>query len=151
MQFGIAFAAVAATTTQDFFEYVCAASRPITILGWTIGQSTEAGDAADEQLRIELITGHSTSGSGGTTPTPFALDGSATAALGTTEMNNTTIASAGSPVVRHADAFNVRGGHLWIPPPELRVVVAASARVVLRLNSTPADSITFSGTLWFDE
>jgi hypothetical protein len=151
MQFGISFAAVAATAPQDFFEYVTASSRPITILGWEIGQSTEAGDAADEQLRLELITGHTTSGSGGSTPTPYALDGSAVAALGTTEANNTTIASGGTTVVRYPAAFNVRAGHIYWPIPEARIVIPVSTRVVLRLNSTPADSITFSGVIHFDE
>jgi hypothetical protein len=151
MQFGITFVAVAAAAVQDFFEYTPGSNRPATILGWEIGQSTEAGDAADEQLRIEFITGYTTSGSGGTNPTPFALDGGTSTALGTTDANNTTLATGGTAVVRYSSAFNVRSGHIWMPPPELRIVVPQSVRSVLRLNSTPADSITFSGTLWFDE
>lgn len=150
MQFGITLTAFAFTTTCDLFEYVTASTRPITILGWTIGTYTEEGDAQDESLRLELITGHTTSGNG-SAATPFALDGSAVAALGTAETGAATIASAGTAVVRHAGAFNVRSGELWMPPPEMRVVIPVSTRMVLRINEAPADSITGDATLWFDE
>lgn len=149
--YSVTFNAVAATTTQDLVEVTAPSSRRIRICGWEIGQSTESGDAADEALRLELITGHTTSGSGGSSFTPLAVDGGNPAALASAEINNSTIASSGTAAVRHSTAFNVRAGHIWLPPPELRIVVATSGIVVLRMNSTPADSISFSGTLYFEE
>jgi hypothetical protein len=132
-------------------EVTAASSRRVKILGWEIGQSTEAGDAQDEQLRLELIRGYTTSGSGGSAFTPLALDPNDPAALAAAEINNTTVASAGTPQVMHATAFNVRAGHIWLPPPLLQPSIAVSTRIVLRMNLTPADSVSFSGTLYFEE
>jgi hypothetical protein len=150
-RYAITFNAVAATAAQDLVEITAASTRRITILGWEIGQSTEAGDAADEQLRLELIRGHTTGGSGGSSFTALALDPAEPAALCAAEINNTTIASAGTAQVMHSTAFNVRAGHQWLPPPELYVKLAVSGIIVLRMNSTPADSVSFSGTLYFEE
>ena len=149
--YAVSFTAVAATAPQDLVEITAASTRRVKILGWEIGQSTEAGDAQDEQVRLELITGHTTGGSGGSAFTPLAVDPAEPAALCAAEINNTTIASAGTAAVKFATALNVRAGHVWLPPPEMRVVVAASGIVVLRMNSTPGDSISFSGVLYFEE
>jgi hypothetical protein len=150
--FGVSFAAAAATAPQDLVELTAHSTARICILGWEIGQSTEAGDAADEQVLLKLISGHATSGSGGSSFTPFAVDSDiAVAALTAAEINNTTVASTGTAVNRHATAFNVRAGHIWLPPPDMRHVIAKSGIVVLRMDSTPADSISFSGTLYFGE
>lgn len=150
-RYSVTFNAVAATTTQDLVEIVTPSTRRCTILGWEIGQSTEFGDAADEAVRLELISGHTTSGSGGSSFTPLALDPGNPVSLCTVEINNSTIATSGTAAVHHSTAFNVRAGHVWLPPPELRVVLVVSGRIVLRMNSTPADSISFSGTLYFEE
>lgn len=147
----VTFTAVAATAPQDLVELNAPSDSPVIIHGWEVGQSTEAGDAADEQVRLELIRGHATSGSGGSAFTALPRLTGDTAFGGTCEINNTTIASTGTAEVIHATAFNVRAGHIWIPTPEIRPHGVASSRYVLRMNSTPADSISFSGTLWFEE
>jgi len=40
---------------------------------------------------------------------------------------------------------------VYLPPPELRIVVPVGDVVVVNLNTTPADSITMSGTMYFEE
>jgi hypothetical protein len=150
--FVVTFAAVSSgTAAQDLVEVVAGADRRIIIHGWEIGQSTEAGDAQDEQLRLELIRGFTVSGSGGSSFTPLPLDPAMDAFEGTAEINNTTLANTGTAETMHATGFNVRAGHLWIPTPEMRVTIAKSGRVVLRLNQAPADAINFSGSLYFEE
>ncbi|MBA2722098.1 MAG: hypothetical protein H0U56_04210 [Methylibium sp.] len=145
------FTAVAATAVQDLFEVVAAAGARVQLHGWEISQSTEAGDAADEMVRLELVLGYTVSGSGGSAFTPLPIDAGIPAFGGTCETNNSTVANTGTAKTMHAAAFNVRAGHLWIPTPEMRIWLAKSERAVLRLNSTPADSISFSGTLYFEE
>jgi len=149
--YSVTFTAAATTTTQDFVELTTGSTRKLKILGWEIGQSTEFGDAQDEAVRLELITGYTVSGSGGSSFTPLPVDPAHPAAIATCEISNTTLANTGTAKVLHATAFNVRAGHIWLPPPQLQVQVAVSDRVVLRMNSTPADSISFSGTLYFEE
>lgn len=145
------FVAVAATAAQDLFEINAPSDGAIIVHGWDIGQSTEFGDAQDENLRLELIRGYTTSGSGGSAFTALKLDAEDPAFGGTCEINNTTLATAGTAEVLHGSAFNVRAGHIWIPTPQMRAKLVASGRIVLRMNSTPTDSISFSGTLTFEE
>lgn len=150
--YSVTFQSFAATTAADFFEITPADDKPVALLGLFIGQSTEFGDAAAELLRWSVVRGHTTSGSGGSAPTPVALNPSDTAASFTAEVANTTIASVGTTTIPHADTFNVATGiaHWWTPETFPRAS-QANTTIVVRLNSTPADSITFDGTLYVAE
>jgi hypothetical protein len=144
------FSAVAITAAQDTFEINAAAAAPVRILGCHIGQYSDFGDAQDELLSILFITGYTTSGSGGSAFTALPVNPGDAAFGGTVEINNTTVANTGTAAIRHADAFNVRAGYVWMPIPEARILIAAGARGVLRITA-PADSITTNGTIYFEE
>lgn len=147
----VQFNGVAATAQQDLFEIVGHASKPYVILGYSLSQTTEVGDAAEEQLLILLKSGQTTSGSGGSAPTPVANDSSGGSAGFTAEVNNTTKASAGTIVTHEARAWNVRGPFDVLYTQEQQLVMAAGRRATLELASTPADSITINGTMWIQE
>lgn len=100
---------------------------------------------------IQLKSGQTTSGSGGTAPTPVPLAFGDAAAGTTAEVNNTTKASAGTIVTHASWAWNVRGEFIKIFTPEMRPIIRASRRATVELATTPADSITINGTLWFEE
>lgn len=144
---------VAVTAAQDFFEIAPASNKPIQIHGYGLHQTTDLGDAAEEILRISLVRGHTTSGSGGSTMTPALLNSSADTAAGDTtiEINNTTIAStAGTTLYVHG--MNIRAGlEVWFPPEARPGVSAADTTVVLRLLAAPADSLTMGGWIVFEE
>lgn len=148
----VEFSSAALTTSADFFEISPADDKPVQLLGVFIGQSTELGDAAEEQLRWSVIRGFTTSGSGGTTPTPRPLNPSDAAAGFTCEAANTTVANTGTTNTLHRDVFNVRAGlaHWWTPE-TYPGASQANTTIVVRLESTPADSITFDGTLYVAE
>jgi len=149
--YSIAFSAVAVSAAQDLFELTPAANRPIEIVGIELGQTSDSGDAQDEQLQLTIVRGHTTSGSGGSTPTPAPLSPLDTAAGFSAEANNTTIASAGTGVVLHAGAWNVRAGYTqWWPEEARPTATAANTTLVVR-QSAPADAITCSGTLYVRE
>lgn len=148
--YSVSFDNVAATASQDLFELNTSSTKSTIIHSIYVGQSTDFGDAQSELMRWRINTGHSTSGSGGSTFTPAILDGGS-AAGATCKINNTTIASSGTELVRHADCFNVMGGIIYRPTPEERIKVPVSTRLCVRLLSTPADSITLSGTMIFEE
>lgn len=145
------FNGVAVTAQQDFFELVAPAEAAVLVHGFVLGQTTEAGDAEEEFLSILVKSGQTTSGSGGTAPTPVPTDFNSAAAGATTEVNNTTKATAGTIVTHHADAWNVRSQYLWLPSPEMRFHLAPSRRFTVELATTPADSITMNGTIYFEE
>jgi hypothetical protein len=145
------FSAVAVTGQQDLFELTVPAAGIVLIHEIMLAQTSDQGDAAAEALQLLLIRGHATSGSPGSAFTPLPLNSKITQAAATAvEINNTTIASAGTPVNLFADAWNIQAGYSKIWTPETRPVFRNSERVVLR-QSAPADSITMSGTIVFEE
>jgi len=151
--YSVSFEAVAVTAAQDFFEISPADDKPVLVHGLYLSQASDVGDAADEMLRIKILRGHTTSGSGGSAPTPAPLQSSAGTAAGfAAEVNNTTIASAGTAVDLHAEAFNIRAGLQYIPTPEARPGASqANTTLIVRLMAAPADSLTMSGTLILEE
>lgn len=149
--YSVQFTGVAVTAQQDLFEIVAPSTSAVVIHSIELSQSTEVGDAQEEGLSILWKSGSTTSGSGGSTPTAVPLDVGDTAYGGTVEANNTTKASAGTIVTHYAWNWNVRGEFVKIFTPECRPVLRASRRGTLELGTTPADSITVSGTLVLEE
>ena len=150
--YAVTFENVAVTASQDFFELTPADDKPIILHAVYLSQSTETGDAMEEMMRVKIIRGHATSGSGGSAATPVPLNAADSAAGCAGEVNNTTIASTGTAVDLHAEAFNVRSGWVYMPTPECRPVCSqAGVTLVVRLMANPADSVTMGGTLIFEE
>lgn len=153
--YSVSFENVSVSAAQDFFEINPADDKPVAIHGFSIGQTgnSDVGDAAEENLRLQIIRGHATSGSGGSTATPIPMNPNDTASGDTTvEINNTVIASTGTPVVCATHTMNVRAGIDIFYPPELRPQASESnTTIVLRLVANPADAITLSGCIWFEE
>lgn len=151
----VVFENVSVSAAQDFFEITPADDKPVQILGWEIdnvGGTADAGDAQEELWRLLIRRGHTTSGSGGTAPTPVAVVGSDGAAGFTAEVNNTTIASVGTTTDVWVGAINVRiPGPFFFTPETAPTASQANTTIVLRLLSTPADAVSLSGTLWVGE
>ena len=150
--YSVIFENVSVSAAQDFFELTPADDKPVAIHAIFLSQISDVGDAAEEMLRLEIVRGHTTGGSGGTGPTPAQLDKSGVAAGCAAEVNNTTIASTGTGVILHAEAFNIRSGWAYVPTPECRPVASqGDTTIVVRLMAAPADAVTISGTLIFEE
>lgn len=150
---------VSVSALQDFFEIKSATNTIVKIHGWSIGQTSDAGDAQEELLRLEAVRGNIataavSSGTGGSTSIPNAIENSDQAFGGTFETNNTTRLSAGSP-----DALEYLEYHIWnvrvpitmIYTPEMRPSIGPGCFWTLGLPSAPADALTVSGTIWFEE
>lgn len=151
-RYAISFEGSSVSAQVDFFEVTPAANKPVRLLGLMLSQSSDTGDAAEEILRIKVIRGHTTSGSGGSSATPVPLNPADTAAGATAETLNTTIASAGTGVDVLADAFNIRSGYqFWWTPETAPIVTAGNTTAVVRLMAAPADALTMSGTLYVEE
>lgn len=142
------FDAVGVTAAQDLFELGAPAGGIVEVMGVLISQYSDAGDSESEQLSILFHRGTAT-GSGGSTVTPVALDGSGDSFTGTLEANNTTQSVEANVLL--ADAFNVMAGYQWMPPPELYIVVPPSGLFIVELTAAPADSLTMNGTIFFRE
>lgn len=148
----VEFEGVATTVATDLFELQPADDKPVSIFGLFVSQSSDLGDAAEEILRYRVIRGHTSSGAGGTAPTPRPVNRSDAAAGFSAEVNNTGAASGGSTVNLHSDAFNIRTGlQLWLPEGAEWSASQADTTLVVRLMAAPADSLTMSGTLYVEE
>lgn len=148
----VTFQAVAITASQDLFEITPADDKPVQFLGLFLAQNTDVGDAQDEVLRWSCIRGHTTSGSGGSAPTPRPTKRSDAAAGFAAEANNTTKATVGTTHILHADGFNVRVGcAFWWTPETTPEATQGDTTMLIRLETAPADSITFDGTLYVAE
>jgi hypothetical protein len=143
---------VAISAAQDIFSFDAAAEKPIALYGLFLAVSSEVATnvGEDEFLRIRVIRGHTTVGSGGTAATPRpikALD----AVSYTARVNDTTIAAAGTAVNLHSDAFNVRTGFQFWWPEGSEPDTSGTSLLVVRLLAAPADALTVSGTAYISE
>ena len=151
--YSVQFDGVAVAAVQDLFELIPGATVVIELLSVHLSQETEVADAAEEMLTIAIqgTTGALTSGSGGTAgaeiPTQLGFAASATA----TEVNNTTEISGGTLVTHATYNWNIRVplDIIWIP--ETRIWVAPTDAVTVTLLTTPNDSITMGGTVYYRE
>lgn len=138
----------------DAFEVLAASGKPFVLHEVCLGQTSDMGDAAAEALSVSIkkATGSYTSGSGGSTATPAKHLTNDAAAGPTAETMNTTQASAGSGALTtlRSEAVNLQAGYQYLPPPEQRVVFLPAEAVVVSV-SAPADAVTVSGVLVFEE
>lgn len=145
---------VSVSAAQDLFEITPASNKGIRLRGITVSQTgvADVGDAAEELLPVQIVRGHTTGGSGGSAPTPVPLVPNDTAAGFTAEVNNTTIASAGTTTTLFSDNFNVRSGYQFLFPDDMSPMASAgNTTIVVRMTRAPADAITLSGTLFVEE
>lgn len=146
------FQAVAVTAAQDLLSLLATSTQRLRVLEFRLGQSTDFGDAADELLRIRFRRGMTTVGSGGTTPAMNPADPrELIAATATCRANDTTAASAGTIVEMMEECFNVRAGYLWVPTPKCELIIDISTRGAFNLPAAPADSLTMSGSITWQE
>ncbi len=146
-------AATAVTAAVDLAEIVPTTSQMVKLLGVRLCQSTELGDAQDEELIVSLVTGFTSSGSGGNSVTPIVDDVGDAAFGGTCETFNTTQATTGTTVTRVLGGWKVIGGDfLWMPIPFTEnpggIWIPYNTRAVIRIPA-PADSVTITGEVIF--
>ena len=143
------------TAQIDFFELTAAAEKPCRIHEIYLAQSTELGDAQEEQLTLKLkrAFGSVTSGSGGSAPTPQPIDPDDAAAGLTAEVNNTTKLVVGTGTINDERPYswNVRQEFHRIFTPETRPKIKGGEKKVLELTTTPADAITMGGYVIVEE
>lgn len=151
----VIFTDTASASALDWFELKTTSAGGIALLGLFIGQTTELGDAAEEQTpwTIKRAGGSYTSGSGGSTPTPALVRSGDAAATFTAETVNTTQAAVGTGtlVTLHSDAFNLRAGLQLLWTPETAPTAKVSEALVIGMGAAPTDSVTWRGTAYVAE
>jgi len=143
----------AASGDYELFEFDAAAEKPIELFGLFLAVTSEVATnvGEDEFLRLRVIRGHTTVGTGGTSTTPQPMDSVDTAAGFTCTALRTGIASAGTAVNLHSDAFNVRTGYQFWWPESCGPRTSGTSLLVVRLMAAVADDVTMSGTAYLRE
>lgn len=141
----------------DLIALTPADDKPIRLVGWILGQSSEFGDAQSESVRLALR--HMTATvtvTGGTAVTPVANRPGTTdivAAGFTATANSTTVATTiGTSTIMEELGWNIQASpwERWIPE-ELRPIAVQSEYLLLRLESTLTDDITIELTFFVEE
>jgi hypothetical protein len=154
--YAVAFSAVAVSAAQDLFELTAPANGAARIRLHEIRliQTSDVASADSEVLRVTVKRGTSatTSGSGGSAPTPAPLESGDPAATFAAEVNNTTQMSGGTITVLLEGGFNVLGEYVWGPaiPPDRKPSAVNGERLVVSLTA-PADALTMSGSVIVEE
>lgn len=144
--FSLSFSEIAVTAQQDLFQ-LQATTVPIKIHRVTLSQSSDVGDAQSEGLSILIreVTDTVTDDGG-----EQALDRNNPGTFsGACAINETTELTTGAATL-HSEAWNILSPFVYLPTPEERISIDIGNAVVVNLNTTPADSITMSGTIVFE-
>jgi hypothetical protein len=145
----VSFTDVAVSAGQDLIEILVPSAGVIEILRVEVAQKSDYGDAASEGASWRLVRATGASGTGGSSATPAKhLDGDASSTC-TCEVNNTTLATTRTTLIPRA--FNVQAGDVWIPTPKEVIRVKAAHFFCVELIASPADAITTSASVTFEE
>lgn len=145
--FTVSFSGVAVTAAQDLFELTAPTGYRIELIDVRFGQITDVGDAAAEQLAVNITRGKA-SGSGGSAATPVPARANGRIAGTVAEINNTTPGTGGTVVL--ADVFNIAAPYLYRPGEAERITAEPGERIGIGIT-VPADSLTMYGTVTFAE
>jgi hypothetical protein len=141
----------------DLIALTPADDKPIRLVGWILGQSSEVGDSQEENIRLTLRFMTATvTVTGGTSVTPVANrpgTNDIVAAAFTATANSTTVATtSGTSTIMEEIGWNIRSSpwERWIPE-EMRPEALQGEYILLRMESTLADDITGEFTFFVEE
>lgn len=139
----------------DLLELAPAAQKPCKLRGFSLAQTSEVADAAEEGMSISIMRMAATVTSGnGTSTTGIPMDSANVAAGFTAECNGATVAtSSGATVILAEYGWNIRNSpyEIWFPDPEFAPKAKSAEFLFVRQNTTAADDYTGCFTFWIEE
>lgn len=145
------FTDVSVSVVQELFEITTDSNTVVKVHKFGFFQTSDFGDIEEEGLLIVMKSGQNNSGSGGSVVVPVPLSSGDPLFLGVVEANNTTIAAAGTIVTHYAWGWNIRMPFEEIFTPECQPEISPGERLTFELLNAPADPITMSGHIVFEE
>lgn len=152
----LSFTYTAAGGDFDAIYLAPADDKPIKLRGFSLGQISEVGDAAEEGVRVSIIRlpATVTASSGGSSITPAPMDSADTAAGFTARAGDSTVATTSGTAVTIAEyGWNERATPFteWFPDPAFAPKAKQTEALVIRLQTTLADDATVQVTAWVEE
>ncbi len=138
-----------AATIEEILQFPGETTALAKIHEVRIGQSSDAGDADAEMLRVSWFR-TTTLGTTGTAIVGVGLEPGFGTALSNSVSAGATLST--SLTLMGSEAFNVQAGWLWLPTPLLQITVPAVATegVVWQLSGS-LDIITLHATVVWEE
>jgi hypothetical protein len=149
----------AAGGNADLLSIQPADDKPCRLLGFLLSQTSEVGDAAEENIRItaQYFPATFTVGSGGSaiTATKPPNDPANGPAWGfTARCNDSTVATTSGTASTFLDVgWNERNTpwEYMFPDSRFSTLAVQGTAIVVRCESTVADDVTISVTFWIEE
>jgi hypothetical protein len=137
------------SVTNDSDQDIWVLAAPSTKALWLHGFSLTSNCTSDERVKLRLVR-RSTSGSGGSAATEVPCDDDDTTTIaGAVTTLQTTPGTIGDIIAGWQ--WSQQGELLYLPTPELRPSVSASAFLCLHLGTAVASTRTWSGWLAWEE
>jgi hypothetical protein len=144
------FATVAVSAAQDLFEITAGTNNSIIVKRVVL--TTNKTTAEVIPVSCKRLTGASTSGTGGTTPTIYGTSGRYATATAVVEANNTTKSSGGTAQILWHYQWNIMFALDTAPIEEHHYIdVKGGERFVVELVSAPGASVNVSGFIIWEE
>jgi hypothetical protein len=149
----------AAGGNTDLVQLNPADDKPVRLIGFRLGNTTEVGDTAEEGLELQLmhmtatVTDGAGTGSTVVTPVPTPRVGS-TAAGFTARVNSPTVATSSgtTTIVEYIGWINrLSPLEMFYPDPKFAQEAVQGEALILRMNSTLADDMTMQLTVFVEE
>lgn len=149
----------AAGGNTDIFQLNPADDKPVRLVGFRLGNTTEVGDTAEEGIELQLmhmtatVTDGAGTGSALVTPVPTPRVGSAAAGF-TARVNSPTVAttSGTSTIVEYVGWINRQTPlEIFYPDPKWPQEAIQGETLILRMNTTLADDMTMQITVFVEE
>ncbi len=149
--YSASFSGTSVAVVQDLFYLQPGATKGFWLLGCSITQASDYGDAEAEGLTIQLIR-RTAAGSGGSAATEAKHDEQSPTSEIAVTTNRTTVGTPSTVV--HREAFNIQAGFFYKPIPEERIWVPAggvASSLGIYLLAAPGDALTVAGTVTWME
>lgn len=142
----------------DLVSIQPADDKPCKLLGFSIGQISEVGDAAEEGIRISVLVLPSTVtiGSGGSSPTPVNVDdptGGSSAGFTARVLDTTVATTIGTTRTVQEHGWNERASpyDFFYPDDTFAPGARQGEAIIIRGQTTVADDMTVAITAWVQE
>ncbi len=141
----VQFTDASVSVSQDLFQ-IESLITPATLHAVYLSQTSDVGDSSAENLVVRILR-----------VTDAVTDDLATVQLDKGDatqtadvaVNETSLLTTGLEVV-HSEAWNIALPFIWLPPPEMRVIGTIGDVIIVNI-AAPADALTMSGTVYFEE
>lgn len=131
---------------QDILELIAGATWPFRLWSFEL----QSNCTTDERVKLRIVSGRTTTGSGGGAVTPVNVNRGDTSTVRTTVNSLVTTPGSGGTVLR-SFLWGQLDTLVYEPVPDARIEVPAATRLSLHLNTAVGSTRLWSGQMIIEE